>query len=65
MQNAKGVNTPMTSRHKVTVYVSEPVKDVQLYRSLVGPFSTVTLPDQKSLLVLIDVLIHASSFGNT
>lgn len=47
MQYAKGVSTPMTPGQKLTRYGSDPVKDVQLYRSVVGAlqYATITRPE--------------------
>lgn len=45
MQYAKGINTPITSGQRLTSYGSNPVKDVQLYRSIVGLCSIPLLLD--------------------
>lgn len=47
MQFAKNVSTPMTSGLKMIAYCSDPVHDVQLYKSLVGalPYATITCPE--------------------
>lgn len=46
MQYDKGVITPMTTRQKLTAYGSDLVKDVQLYRIVVGAlqYATITRP---------------------
>lgn len=36
MQYAKGDTTPVTARQKLITYESDAMKDVQLYRSIVG-----------------------------
>lgn len=36
MQNARAINTPMTSGQKLSSYGSDPMNDVKLYRSIVG-----------------------------
>lgn len=36
MQHAKGTNTPITSGQTLIAYGSDPIKDLQLYRSIVG-----------------------------
>lgn len=43
MQNAKEFNTCMTTGYKLTTHGSEPVKDVQLYRSIVGALQYATI----------------------
>lgn len=36
VQNGKGVNTPMASGLRFTAHGSELVKDIQLYRNIIG-----------------------------
>lgn len=50
MSNAKGVDTPMTSGQRLTTHVSELVKDIQFYRSIVGALQYITIiePDLTS-----------------
>lgn len=43
MQYAKCVSAPMTTGQKLTSYGSDPVEDVQLYRSVVGALQYVTI----------------------
>lgn len=47
MQYAKGISTPLTSGQKLTAFGSDSVKDVQLYRSIVGAlqYATITRPE--------------------
>lgn len=47
MQYAKGIRTPLTSGQKLTAFGSDSVKDVQLYRSIVGAlqYATITRPE--------------------
>lgn len=39
MQNAKHTATPITTGQKLSVHGSNPVMDIQLYRSMLGPFN--------------------------
>lgn len=48
MGNAKGVNTPMTSGLKLSAFDGDPVKDVQLYRTLLMHYSTLQSPNLRS-----------------
>lgn len=43
MQYANGLLTPMTGGKKLTIFGSDPVLDVQLYRSVVGALQYVTI----------------------
>lgn len=43
MQFANGFNTPMTSGLQFLAFRSDPVRDVQLYRSIVGALQYVTI----------------------
>ena len=43
MNNANGINTPMISGQQLTTSGSGTVKDVQLYRSVVGALQYVTI----------------------
>lgn len=61
MQYAKGISTPMTSGQRLTAYGSDPVKDVQVYSSIVGACSTPLLLDQKLHIVLI---LYANSYNS-
>lgn len=43
MQYAKGVSTPITTGQKLTAYGSNSVKEVQIYRSIVGALQYPTI----------------------
>lgn len=43
MQYAHGYNTPMTGGLQLSAFGSDPVRDVQLYRSIVGALQYVTI----------------------
>lgn len=47
MQYPNSVNTPMTSGNMLIAYGSDPVRDIQIYMSIVGAlqYATITKPE--------------------
>lgn len=43
ISNVQGVNTPMASGQRLTRHVSEMVKDIQFYRSIVRALQHITI----------------------